>query len=112
MAANEITKKLLIYHTLYRLNVSFSNVIKHCQMLRDKGIFGARQLKLFQGYAKELQAEINEGALGALYDKEFRDWHHFGKVRLKEEKRLKGPDHIKSDSKLRKNRKKVLKIKR
>jgi hypothetical protein len=93
MAANEVIKKLLIYHTLYRLNVSFSSVIKHCQMLRHEGIFSAKQLKLFQGYAKELQAEINEGILEKLYDVEFNDWTRFGKIRLEEEKRLKGPDN-------------------
>jgi hypothetical protein len=29
MAALEVTKKLHIYHTLYRLNLSFSNIVVH-----------------------------------------------------------------------------------
>jgi hypothetical protein len=88
LAANEVTKKLLIYHTLYRLNVSFTNIIKHCQTLRDGGVLNAKQLKLFLGYTKELQAEINEGALDALSDVEFSDWTRFGKIRHTEQKRL------------------------
>jgi hypothetical protein len=31
MAAIDITKKLRIYHTLYRLNLSFSNIVVHCR---------------------------------------------------------------------------------
>lgn len=88
MAANEVTKKLLIYHTLYRLNVSFTNIIKHCQTLRNGGMLTARQMKLFLGYTKELQAEINEGTLEALSGLEFNDWTRFGRIREKEEKRL------------------------
>jgi hypothetical protein len=31
MAAPEITRKLHIYHTLYRLNLSFTNIVAHCK---------------------------------------------------------------------------------
>jgi hypothetical protein len=94
MAANEVTKKLRIYHTLYRLNVSFTNIINRCQTLRDGGVLNAKQLKLFLGYTKELQAEINEGVLDTLSDVEFNDWTRFGKVREKEEKRLRDPNDV------------------
>ncbi|HEY2390217.1 MAG TPA: hypothetical protein VGK22_03515 [Candidatus Angelobacter sp.] len=94
MAANDVIKKLQIYHTLYRLNVSFSNIFKHCQALRDAGIVTAKQVRLFQGYTQELQAEINEGVLAILYDVELDDWSKFGKVRQAEDKRLEDPDDV------------------
>ncbi len=39
MAAIDVTKKLLIYHTLYRLNLSFSNILTHCRTLQEAGVF-------------------------------------------------------------------------
>ena len=56
MAAPEVNKKLLIYHTLYRLNLSFSNIVIRCSELRDAGALTAHSTKLFQGYTQELQA--------------------------------------------------------
>jgi hypothetical protein len=106
MAANELTKKLLIYHTLYRLNVSFANVIAHCQTFRNAGMLTARQLKLFRGYTKELQAEINEGVLGPLHDKELKSWHRFGKIREAEEKRLREPADLPANGDRKKVKKK------
>ena len=66
MAATDVTKKLLIYHTLYRLSLSFSNVVTHCRTLQDAGVFTAKSTKLFQGYAQELQAEMNQELLTRL----------------------------------------------
>ena len=63
MAAIDVTKKLLIYHTLYRLNLSFSNIVTHCRTLQDAGVFTAKSTRLFQGYAQELQAEMNQEML-------------------------------------------------
>ena len=60
MAANDVTKKLLIYHTLYRLNLSFSNIVTHCRTLQEAGIVTAKSTRLFQGYVQELQAEITK----------------------------------------------------
>jgi hypothetical protein len=94
MAANEVTKKLLVYHTLYRLNVSFANIVRYCQALRDAGIFSAKHVKLFQGYSQELQAEINEGALDILHDVEFSAWTRFGKIRQAREKELADPNDV------------------
>ena len=94
MAANEVTKKLLVYHTLYRLNLSFSNIVKHCQTLCDAGIFNAKHVKRLQGYSQELQAEINEEALAILYDIELSDWGRFGKIRQAREKELADPNDV------------------
>src|SRR5689334_13752029 len=92
MAAIEVTKKLLIYHTLYRLNLSFSNIVTRCHTLQDARVFTAKSARLFQGYAQELQAEINQEVLGTMHDTELADWSRFGKVRQAREKELRDPN--------------------
>jgi len=94
MAAIEVTKKLLIYHTLYRLNLSFSNIVTRCRSLQEAGVFTVKSTRLFQGYAQELQAEINQELLGTMHDAELADWGRFGKVRQKREKELRDPDDV------------------
>jgi hypothetical protein len=94
MAALEVTKKLHVYHTLYRLNLSFSNIVGHCRALQEAGSFTAKSSKLFQGYAQELQAEINQELLEKMHDAELADWARFGKIRWDEEKRLTDPADI------------------
>jgi len=94
MAALEVTKKLHIYHILYRLNLSFSNIVHHCRALRETGSFTAKSSKLFQGYAQELQAEINQELLETMHQTELDDWARFGKIRQAEEKRLRDPDDV------------------
>jgi hypothetical protein len=94
MAAIELTKKLLIYHTLYRLNLSFSNIVTHCATLQEARILNREDTRLYQGYTQELQCEINERLLEIVRDIEFDDWARFGKIRQAEEKRLKDPDDV------------------
>jgi len=94
MAALEVTKKLHVYHILYRLNLSFSNIVHQCRALQEAGSFTAKSSKLFQGYAQELQAEINQELLDTMHQTELDDWGRFGKVRLAEEKRLKDPADV------------------
>jgi hypothetical protein len=94
MAATEVTKKLLIYHTLYRLNLSFSNIVTHCRTLQEAGILTAKSIRLFQGYAQELQAEMNQELLEKMHSIELDDWGRFGKIRQAEEKRLRDPDDV------------------
>ena len=94
MAAIDVTKKLLIYHTLYRLNLSFSNIVTHCRTLQEAGILTAKSTRLFQGYAQELQAEMNQELLEAMHQTELDDWGRFGKIRQAEEKRLRDPDDV------------------
>jgi hypothetical protein len=94
MAAIEVTKKLLIYHTLYRLNLSFSNIVTHCRTLQDTGILSAKFGRLFQGLTRELQAELNQEMLGEMQDLEMRDWRRFGKVRQAWEKELGDPNDV------------------
>jgi hypothetical protein len=92
MAALEVTKKLHIYHTLYRLNLSFSNIVSHCRTLQEDGILTAKSSRLFQGFTQELQAEINQQLLEIMHSTELDDWGRFGKIRQAEEKRLRDPD--------------------
>jgi hypothetical protein len=94
MAALEVTKKLHIYHTLYRLTISFSNIVSHCRTLQEAGVFTAKSTRLFQGYAQELQAEINQELLETMHSAELEDWGRFGKIRQAEEKRLRDPDDV------------------
>jgi hypothetical protein len=94
MASQEGTKKLHVYHTLYRLNLSFSNIVGHCRSLQEAGSFTAKSSKLFQGYAQELQAEINQELLETMHQTELDDWGRFGKIRQAEEKRLTDPDDV------------------
>jgi len=94
MAALEVTKKLHVYHILYRLNLSFTNIVGHCRTLQEAGSLTAKSSKLFQGYAQELQAEINQELLERMHDDELEDWARFGKIRQAEEKRLGDPDDV------------------
>jgi hypothetical protein len=94
MAALEVTKKLHVYHILYRLNLSFSNIVGHCRALQEAGSFTAKSSRLFQGYAQELQAEINQQLLETMHQTELDDWGRFGRIRQAEEKRLKDPADV------------------
>jgi hypothetical protein len=94
MAAQDVTKKLHVYHILYRLNLSFSNIVTHCRALQEAGSFTAKSSRLFQGYAQELQAEINQELLETMHDAELEDWGRFGKIRQAEEKRLRDPADV------------------
>jgi hypothetical protein len=94
MAAQESTKKLHVYHILYRLNLSFSNIVGHCRALQEAGSVTAKSSKLFQGYVQELQAEINQELLETMHAMELDDWGTFGKIRQAEEKRLRDPDDV------------------
>src|SRR5215467_4251858 len=94
MAAIDVTKKLHIYHTHYRLNLSFSNIVAHCRTLQEAGVFTPKSTRLFQGYAQELQAEMNQELLDAMHQTELVDWGRFGEIRQTEEKRLRDPDDV------------------
>lgn len=94
MAALEVPKKLHIYHTLYRLNISFTSIVTHCHALQEAGVFTAKSTRLFQGYAQELQAEMNQELLETMHQTELEDWGRFGKIRQAEEKRLRDPDDV------------------
>jgi len=94
MAAPEVTKKLQIYHTLYRLNLSFSNIVTHCSTLHEAGALTAKFMRRYQGFTQELQAEINDVLLERMNKNELQDLARFGKIRAAYEKELKDPDDV------------------
>jgi hypothetical protein len=94
MAALDVTKKLLIYHTLYRLNLSFSNIVTRCNTLQEAGIFSLKSTKLYQGLTQELQCEINGLLLETMHDIELEEWAHFGKVSQARDEELRDPDDL------------------
>jgi len=94
MADLDVTKKLSIYHTLYRLNRAFAAIVDHCRTLEATKIFPSKSLRNFQGFTQELQAEINEELLETLHQAELDDWSRFGKVREAWEKSIRDPDDV------------------
>jgi hypothetical protein len=94
MADLDVTKKLDVYHALYRLNLSFAAIVRRCRELEQARVFRPKYLQLFQGFAQELQAEMNQEFVGTLNDRESHDWYRFGKVRQAWEKYLKDPDDV------------------
>ena len=94
MADRDVAGKLRIYHTVYRLNLSFTNIVENCAALRKNGVFTAKFTRLYQSYAKELQAEINQDVLETLDGIESHDMFRFGKVRSAREKELRDPDDV------------------
>jgi hypothetical protein len=64
VADRDAAGKLRIYHTIYRLNLSFTNIVEHCAALRKYGVFNSKFTRLYQSYAQELQAEIKFQIIG------------------------------------------------
>jgi hypothetical protein len=94
MAVLDVTKKLHIYHTLYRLNLSFASIVTRCRALEESGIFPAKTVRRYQGFTQELQSEINEELLETMQEIESDDWNRHGKVRQAWEKELRDPDDV------------------
>lgn len=94
MAERDASAKLRIYHTIYRLNLSFANIVVHCRALGESGILGSKDTKLYQSYAQELQAEINSHLASLLESDESDDHARFGKVRDARDKELRDPDDV------------------
>jgi hypothetical protein len=94
MAALDVTQKPQIYHTLYLLNSAFAGVVGHIQTLHDNGVFRRDSTRLFQSFAQELQAQINDETFEILASIELEDLATFGKVRDAWEKSLRAPNDI------------------
>jgi hypothetical protein len=94
LAESDVARKLHVYHTLYRLNLSFARVVEHCGALGECGILSPKFTRLYQSYSQELQAEINEEVAGVINEAELRDMHRFGKARIAREKELRDPDDV------------------
>jgi len=94
MPDRDARAKLRIYQTIYRLNLSFANIVANCGALGESGILGPKDTRLYQSYAQELQAEINQYVMSAMDEVESHDQFRFGKARLAREKELRDPDDV------------------
>ena len=94
MAEPDAARKLRIYHTLYRLNLSFANIVAHCRALGESRVLTPKFTRLYQSYAQELQAEINDEVIDVLESVESDDVFRFGKARMAREKELRDPDDV------------------
>ena len=94
MAALDAAQKVQIYRILYRLSLSFARIVDSCRELQGAGVFSSKFTRLYQAFAQELQAEINEEVLGILHSIETDDLYRFGKVRDARDKELRDPDDV------------------
>jgi hypothetical protein len=94
MADLDVTKKLHVYHLLYRLNLSFAAIVRRCREFQQTRRFSSKDLIMYQGLAQELQADINQSLLETLEQDELDDWARFGKVSAAREKELRDPDDV------------------
>ena len=94
MPDRDASAKLRIYFTIYRLNLSFANIVANCRVLGESEILSPKFTRLYQSYAQELQAEINEEIVAIMDEVELRDMHRFGKARIAREKELRDPDDV------------------
>src|SRR5882672_12040155 len=94
MPDRDARAKLRIYQTIYRLNLSFANIVANCRALGESGILKPKDTRLYESYAQELQAEINEEVVAIMDEVELRDMHRFGKARIAREKELRDPDDV------------------
>lgn len=94
MADLDAKAKLRIYHTIYRLNLSFANIVAHCRALQESGVLEQKDARLYQSLAQELQAEINQDVMSAMDEIESHDLFRFGKARVAWEKELRDPDDV------------------
>lgn len=94
MPENSAAAKLQVYRTLHRMNLSFANIVAHCQSLGQSGTLSPKFSRLYQCYTQELQAEINQEAVEAMNELELDDMARFGKARMAREKELRDPDDV------------------
>jgi hypothetical protein len=92
MAIPDVTQKTEIYETLSGINLAFAAIVEHLQTMRQSRIVSSRYAHVLQGLTKELQSEINVELLEKMNHIELRDWTRYGKVRIKWEKYLRGPE--------------------
>jgi hypothetical protein len=94
MAELDVTKKHHVYHLLHRLNLNFAGIVRRCRELQETRVFRREFLRVYEGYAQELQAEVNFELLETLHELESHDWYRYGKIRHKREKELRDPDDV------------------
>src|SRR5689334_7647351 len=89
-----IDEKLSVYRTMYRLNVCFATIVAHCRVLGEGGMLTPKYAHLYQSYAQELRAEINQTVVEMMDGIASDDMYRFGKARIAHEKELRDPDDV------------------
>lgn len=92
MAAPDVTQKTEVYETLSGINLAFAAVVDHLTTMQQSGILRSHYARVLQGLTHELRAEINVELLDKMNQIEMQDWTRYGKVRIKWEKYLRGPE--------------------
>lgn len=92
MATPDVTQKAEIYEALSALNLAFGAIAEHLQTMRQSGVLRSRYATVLEGFTRELQSEVNVELLEKMNSIELRDWTRYGKVRIKWEKHLRGPE--------------------
>jgi hypothetical protein len=92
MATPDVTQKTEVYETLSGINLAFGAIVDHLTTMRQSGILRGRYGRVLQGLAHELRAEIDVELLDKINEIEMQDWTRYGKVRIKWEKYLRGPE--------------------
>ena len=94
MAVLDVTQKMDIYESLSTINSAFAGIVHHIQAIQQARVITPQRNRLFSGFTRELQAEINSDILEHLHHRELEDWGRFGKVRRTYEKQLRDPDDV------------------
>lgn len=89
VATLDLTKKLIVYDTLCKLNQACSEIITGCRGLEELNVFNPENLLFFRGFIRELQSGLNHEIMNGMQQIEEHDWFQFGKFRTIWEKRQK-----------------------
>ena len=92
MATTHLTsrEKWHVYHTLAQINRAFYALHFHLRSLEQSKPFHTQRLREYQGFSRELQAQINDELLEDLSKLEHQDAFRYGQVKAAREKYLKG----------------------
>jgi hypothetical protein len=94
MAELNAAGKLRTYQIIYRLNLSFANIVTQCRLLKESRVITPRYARLYQSFVQELQAEINQDVMSVMEGIEADDSFRYGKVRTAWEKEISDPDDV------------------
>lgn len=88
MARTYLRRKLETYQALARINQHFHLISQHVRSLEQTGFFPGRNMPVFQGLIRELQAQIAHDICDRMHEMEDQDMFEFGKVRVEWEYHL------------------------
>ena len=82
-------QKFPVYQALFNLNAAFQTIAFEIERLDDYEAVPLDTLRRYRTQAEELRAGINHRVTGVLIAREERDWAHYGRLRIAQEKHLK-----------------------